>query len=612
MLRRIFLPVIAVILGYGFWVSGDFSEIAAGVALFLFGMLGMEQGFRLFSGGSLQRLLNHTTDRLWKSLGFGLVSTTVMQSSSLVSVITISFLSAEMISLAQGIGIVFGANLGTTTGAWIVAGFGLKVKISAYAMPMLVFGVLLLMQASNRVKGAGWILVGIGFLFLGIAYMKEGFSAFTATLDLAQYAMTGVLGLLLFTGIGVLATVVMQSSHATLALTITALAAGQLTYENALALAIGANIGTTITAVLGALGATISGKRLAAAHLIFNGVTGLLALLMIRPLAAAVDWISAGIGIAPQDYTLKLAVFHTLFNLMGVVLMVPFIQSMVRVLEKYMTGVSVEHDEPRYLSAASLELPDVALGAVYKETLHLFDNAFSLVAHGVDLKRSTIRGEQDLQALLEAPAQLIDIDLDDQYGRMIKSIYSANIEFISRAQVLASADYRERFAALRDANLEIVAAIKATKHLRKNLHSHLRSNNRDIRREYNRFRARIGSVLRQVSQLAEEDEPVVTLLALDRIRVEEMDAASNANEAVDRLIRVGTISSSIATSLINDGAYTRELVGHLLAVTESLTRANLAEGEVLDSEMTLHIDEIADIARGSEGVDLARLKEEPR
>ena len=297
MLRRIFLPVIVVILTYGLWVSGDFSEIAAGVALFLFGMLGMEQGFRLFSGGSLQHLLNHTTDRLWKSLGFGLVSTTLMQSSSLVSVITISFLSAEMISLAQGIGIIFGANLGTTTGAWIVAGFGLKVKISAYAMPMLVFGVLLLMQSSNRIKGAGWILVGIGFLFLGISYMKEGFSAFTATIDLAQYAMTGVMGLLLFTGIGVLATVVMQSSHATLALTITALAAGQVTYENALALAIGANIGTTITALLGSIGATVGGKRLAVAHLLFNGVTGLVALLLIRPLATAVDWISAGIGI---------------------------------------------------------------------------------------------------------------------------------------------------------------------------------------------------------------------------------------------------------------------------------------------------------------------------
>ncbi len=155
MLGRIFLPTIFLVLAYGFWVSSSFKDIAAGVALFLFGMLCMEQGFKAFSGGTLQRLLGASTDRLWKSLSFGVVSTTLMQSSSLVSVITISFLSAEMIGLAQGIGIIFGANLGTTTGAWIVAGFGLKVKISAYAMPILVFGVLFLMQASARIKGLG-------------------------------------------------------------------------------------------------------------------------------------------------------------------------------------------------------------------------------------------------------------------------------------------------------------------------------------------------------------------------------------------------------------------------------------------------------------------------
>ena len=155
MLGRILLPSLFLVLSYGFWVSSSFKDIAAGVALFLFGMLCMEQGFKAYSGGALQRVLSASTDRLWKSLSFGIVSTTLMQSSSLVSVITISFLSAELIGLKQGIGIIFGANLGTTTGAWIVAGFGLKVKLSTYALPMLVFGVLFLMQASQRLKGLG-------------------------------------------------------------------------------------------------------------------------------------------------------------------------------------------------------------------------------------------------------------------------------------------------------------------------------------------------------------------------------------------------------------------------------------------------------------------------
>jgi len=239
MLRKILLPAILAILAYGFWVSTDFKEISAGVAIFLFGMLSLEEGFKAFTGGTLEQLLRKSTDRYWKSLSFGIVSTTVMQSSSLVSVITISFLSAGLLTLAAGIGIIFGANIGTTTGAWLIAGLGLKVKISAYAMPMLVFGIILVFQNSKSLKGIGYILAGLGFLFLGIHHMKEGFEAFKSTIDLTQFAVEGYPGLFLFAGIGIFATVVMQSSHATLVLILTALAAGQVTYENALALAIG-------------------------------------------------------------------------------------------------------------------------------------------------------------------------------------------------------------------------------------------------------------------------------------------------------------------------------------------------------------------------------------
>ena len=168
MLRKIFLPSIIMVLIWGFWVSPDFKVISAGVAIFLFGMLSLENGFRVFTGGTLEKILARFTDRRWKSIGFGMISTSIMQSSSLVSVITISFLSAGLISLYAGVGIIFGANLGTTTGAWLVAGFGLKVKIATYAMPVLVIGTLLIFQKSKTLKGIGYVLAGIGFLFLGI------------------------------------------------------------------------------------------------------------------------------------------------------------------------------------------------------------------------------------------------------------------------------------------------------------------------------------------------------------------------------------------------------------------------------------------------------------
>ena len=358
MYRRLIYFSLMLALGYALLASSEFQTVAAGVAIFLFGMTYLEQGFATFTGGSFEKLLEKSTKTLPRSLGFGVATTTVMQSSSLVSVLTISFLSAGLLGLREGIGIIFGANLGTTTGAWLIAGFGMKVKISAYAMPMIVFGLVFIMQKSKRVVGAGRILAGMGFLFLGIHFMKEGFGTLQESIDLARYAMTGLGGLLLFALMGAVATIVMQSSHATLMLIIAALATGQVTYENALALAIGANVGTTVTAVLGALNANAAGRRLAGAHFIFNVATGLIAIVAIAPLRATVDAISNGVGIAADDWTLKLAVFHTVFNLVGVVVMVPFIGRLQEFLERKIPERKADlTSRARYLNKAALLTP---------------------------------------------------------------------------------------------------------------------------------------------------------------------------------------------------------------------------------------------------------------
>jgi phosphate:Na+ symporter len=593
--RRYGLAVFAAVLVYGFWQSASFQEIAAGVALFVFGMHCMEQGFRAYTGGALEALLRVATDRLWKSLGFGILTTTLMQSSSLVSVLTISFLSAGMLTLAQGIGIVFGANLGTTTGAWIVAGFGLKVNIGAYALPLVVFGVLMLMQSSKRLRGAGWVAVGLGLLFLGIHYMKTGFESYAGNIDLTEYAVPGVAGLLLYTAIGILATVIMQSSHATLVLIITALGAGQVSYENALALAIGSNVGTTVTAVIGALNANISGKRLAGAHLIFNLVTGVLALAAIGWLVQVVEAISRAVGIAADDYTLKLAVFHTLFNLLGIVLMTPLIGRLVVLLEARLRERRPLRDQPRYLSAAALELPDVALEALIRETRHLFRNAFTLIAHGVNLRRAEIVSELPLEQVVERTGRMIDIDFDDQYDRTIKDVYSANVDFVTRARALAPAEFGDRFQALWQANADVAAAIKAVKHLRKNLLRYSRSNNVHIRDEYNRLRLRIGRVLRQLNSLRDE-EAAVAFLSLDDAKVELLEADRHLLKGVDRLIREGMISPQMATSLMNDSGYATELIERLIGMTEALFAAAHPVDDPTRIDLALDPDELETLA----------------
>lgn len=596
LLRRLALPSAFLLLGYAFWLSPQAKQIAAGVAIFLFGMLALEQGFKAFTGGALERLLQLATRGLGRSISFGIVTTTLMQSSSLVSVLTISFLSAGLITLTAGIGVIFGANLGTTTGAWLVAGLGLKVDIAAYAMPMLVFGVILIFQSSRALQGAGYVLAGLGFLFLGIAYLKDGFETFGKALDLSAYAVPGYAGLFLYTAIGMLATVVMQSSHATLVLTITALAAQQISYENALALAIGSNVGTTISAILGAIGANVEGRRLAGAHLVFNGVTGVLAIAMIHQMTLAVDSLSAALGIAETDYTLKLAVFHSMFNLLGLVVMVPCTQLLVRGLNRLLPGRAVEFEQPMYLSAATRELPETAIEAVRNETLRLYDRAVEIIAHGLAMDRHRLFSNENLQQVVQSSRRPFPENLEQRYEQSIKSIYSAIVEFSSQVPA-GSAAQANRIHELRSAGQHIVEAVKAAKHLQKNLLVQMRSPNAVVREQYDHIRAQVASVLRAIEEVRSESEDAVTILSLDAARVQLERSDLSSSGVLDKLIRRKRIDARVATSLMNDGTYASRLGRKLLDAAALLLAPREQPVESAERSIALTDEEVSDTAR---------------
>ncbi|MEJ2214483.1 MAG: Na/Pi symporter [Gammaproteobacteria bacterium] len=601
MFKKIIFYTILMVLAYGFWISPDFKEISAGVAIFLFGMLSLEEGFKTFTGGLLEKLLRKTTDGIWKSLTFGIVSTTVMQSSSLVSVITISFLSAGLIGLTAGIGIIFGANLGTTTGAWLIAGLGMKVKISAYAMPMLVFGIIGIFQKSKNMRGIGYVLAGLGFLFLGIHHMKEGFEAFRDTIDLTAFAVEGYPGILLFTLIGVAATVIMQSSHATLVIIITALASQQITYENALAIAIGANIGTTITAIIGSMSANVQGKRLAAAHLVFNMVTAAIAIAFIFQIAQGVDWISSILGIAQDDYTLKLAVFHSVFNTIGVLVMLPFIQRLADTLESMMTEKLKSKELPIYLNESAEELPDTAIEAVRKETLHLYDNAFAIIAHGLSLHRDDILSDRDLEAIIQESNKVIEIDIDQEYESSVKGLYAEIIRFISRSQVSMEPGQVDELFSLRAAGRDIVEAIKDTKHMHKNMSQFIVSENSYIRDEYNKIRLRLGDLMRNLAIVREEGDDPAMILSLDNLKLEMEENDTTVNGMLESLIRDEKISAQMATSLMNDANYAYQVTKNLIQMGEVLFATSDYDMKLAERDIALSDEELADIINEKPG-----------
>lgn len=607
MRAKLMLPLLFLAMAWLLWQSPDASRIAAGVAIFMFGMRALEDGFRAFTGGVLENLLRISTNQPWKSFLFGVVSTAIFQSSALVSLITLSFLSAGLVPLVAAIGIIFGANIGTTSGAWLLAGVGLKVDIASWSMPMLAFGVLFSFQRSSVLQGTGSLLAGIGFLFLGIDFMKAGVEAVQDQLDLVQYAMPGVRGLLVFTVLGVLATVVMQSSHATLLLTLSALATGQLTYENALAVAVGANVGTTVTAVIGAIGANVAGRRLAAVHLAFNLVTGIVALSLMKPLVWLVEVFSVWLGIAHDDYTLHLALFHTLFNVLGVLLMWPQIPRMVRLLERWLPdqppNLPVEAGapvEPRFLSDSALAHPDTALQVMIDETGHFLDETVNVIAYGLYIDPGHLEARRVLAAL-HAPDDLsgYERDLETLYQQRLKGLYSAIIEFGARAQGSLKPAQAAVLQDLRSSLRRLVDAVRQIRQLRANLARHVTGNHPVARRQYNQLRQALGLVLAQIRLLREQ--PAEEAYAeLDRLRLFMERQARRQDDSLDVLVREHALDGRLATSLLNDMYGMRAAADDLASAVLLLQGASATGQRPWNGEVQLSDDDF--------GALLARLE----
>jgi len=595
-MHKAFLLFVIPLLSYGFWLSEEFKGIAAGVSIFLFGMLSLEQGFKAFTGGALERILQKTTDTSWKSFSFGFLSAALMQSSSLVSIITVSFLSAGLIDLVAGIGIVFGSNLGTTTGAWLIAGLGLKVNIAAYAMPLLVFGVLGVFQSGKHLKGAGYILAGLGFLLLGIHYMKESFEHFETTFNLANYAMTGIKGLLIYTAVGIIATVIMQSSHATMLLTITAVSVHQISYDNALALIIGANIGTTITAIIASFGANIQGKRLAGSHLFVNLLTGIVVLLFIKPFGNAVDIISANLGIAASDNAMKLATFHSLFNLAGVIIFFPFINQQVLLLERIFIEKRPAIFKPKYLDLSAMDFPETVVESVRLESIHLYENAIHIILHTFGLRKHDLKKDDLLKQLIEQNRHRIEYDIDAVYERRIKGIYSAIIAFISQADFTWKMDQSSKLSWLRETNQHLVEAIKDTKHLQKNWSRFRTSTNQATINEYNKIAYQIVLHIQQIENFRLEIESnELPLLSLDALKAIIKNDDIQMNRAIETLIRERQITPETGSSLINDSAYMYSIKKNLLKAAETLFLHSGTSAAKIEQQLTLNEAEINDV-----------------
>ena len=539
------------------------KEIIAGITIFLIGMVYMEDGFKLFSGGILEKILKKSTSNLPKAILSGFLATSVVQSSSLLTIIVISFLSAELITLSGAIGVMFGSNIGTTTTAWIVSSFGVKIDIAKYALPMISFGVIFSFNKAKEYKGFGNILLGLGFVFLGIAYMKGGFESLKDAIDLASLAIDGYLGILVYIAVGALATIIIQSSSATMALIITALAVGQIEYYNALSLAIGANIGTTVTAIIGSIKSNNNAKRLAVAHFIFNIVTAVVAIVFLYKLADLVKYISLQVGIGAEDYILQLALFHTIFNLLGVLIVAPFTSYLVR----YLLGIfktKDTHIKAKYLDKAVINSSEAALSAVRKEVEHLYDNGVEVISHALSLHRHKYIGSDDIACVIEESNVKIETDIDKYYEENIKTLYSEILYYSTLAQEEMDSEQKDEVYRLKTSCRNIVEAIKNVKELQKNIDKYLHGKNDYIRSEYNSLRKNIAKTIDTIYTMRNMEDDLDFISKIKHLKedIQKLDYMQNGK--VDRLIRENKIDSKGATSLINDNSFTHNISKNLI------------------------------------------------
>jgi phosphate:Na+ symporter len=324
-----------------------FLRVAGGICLFLYGMKVMSDGIQQAAGNRMQRAMNFMTKNRFVGVLTGFAITAIVQSSSAVSVMLVSFVNAGLLNLTQAIGVIMGANIGTTTTAWIVSLIGFEFDISALALPAVGLG--FVMQAAKwKHRDLGEVFMGFGFLFLGLRFLTDSLPRLNSSqLEFVRaFSSPGYVSTFIGLGIGLGITLLMHSSSASITLIITLAMGGVIGFEFAAAMILGANIGTTIDAILAAAGAKAAARQTALVHVLFNVVGSVIALIFFRPLIMLVDFLTPGSS-GGSALAAHLAMFHTIFNLLGTLVFLPFVNQFAGLVTFLIRDKGMPPEEPK-------------------------------------------------------------------------------------------------------------------------------------------------------------------------------------------------------------------------------------------------------------------------
>ncbi len=444
----------------GVTLGAGIGTLVGGVGLFLLGMSLMTDSLTALGGRALRGLLSRLSSRPWVALGTSALVTSILQSSSATTLITVGFVSAGLLSFADSLALIFGANLGTTSTAWIVSLVGLKVDVSLVALPLIGAGALLRLVGRRRRARVGLAIAGFGLVFFGIDVMQSAMTSID--FDLQRWsAATGVLGVLLLVGIGIVMTVVMQSSSAAIAMTLVALSAGNMSMTQAAALVVGQNVGTTFTAIIGAAGGGLAARRAAVGHAMFNVGTAIVALSILGPFIRVASALGDG---SPE---IAIAIFHSAFNAMGVALFFPLRRRFARVVER-LTPASHE-DAIELPSSAVRQVPALALEMARRAAIVLARKILGVAVASLDDAGREDPGPWPRARELMADPRAILTGEDEATRKALARLQAAKVGIEELADYVGRLRLEGDAAALREEQLSIAHAVDHLRRLLKSL-----------------------------------------------------------------------------------------------------------------------------------------------
>lgn len=417
------------------------------LGVFLYGMKLMSEAVQKLAGDGMRSILSRMTSKPFNGILTGLVVTTATQSSSATTVMVVSFVNAGLISLAGAIGIIMGANIGSTVTSWIISIFGLKFSLSAITLPMVAISLPFIFSSNAKRKSLGEFLIGFSLLFLGLDFMTDSIpdvSQFPEVLKIiASWSSHGYLSIILFALIGAVFTMIAQASSAIMAVTLFMCNKGWIGFDMAVALVMGQNIGTTITANLAAMVANVTAKKAALAHLIFNLVGVILCLVVFYPFMHLLDNISMNLqGMSPYSepsaIPLTLSLFHTIFNVANTLILVGFIPQLIKLVNVLVKSNKEEDEEFRlkFISGGMMSTAELSIVETFKETGFFAERVQKMF--GFDQELLYIDNEKDHNKLLgriEKYEKICD-NLELEIGRYINKISEGKLSAASKQKTI--------------------------------------------------------------------------------------------------------------------------------------------------------------------------------